>query len=404
MSDATGQGATPGPSSTRFSRRGLLAGGLGVAGLAIGAGGSAAAFELHARRRAAAEVPAPSPPAPVRSFRSRADLSPPRVQMTLTDTPTTDAFLLAPTPGPGGAPGQPGLMILDGRGQLTWFRPMAPSFANFRVQSYRGQPVLTWWQGQVSPAGFGQGTGVIADTSYRQVATINGANGLAADLHELVLTPEGTALVTAYGQTVGPGTTFAWQHDARAHGNGEVTLFDDGASPPVAPQSRALRLAVDPTMRTATLTTAFTHPARLLAQSQGNFQRLADGGGIVGWGSEPYFSHFDSRGDLVRDGRMPTNMESYRAFRSPWSAAPSGVPDIATEGTTAGAAVYVSWNGATRSRCGRCSLAPTGGRSNPAVPCPRAGSRPRSRSTRTGGTWPCAASTGTAPSSPPRTS
>ena len=340
-------------------------------------------------------------------------------------------------------------MILDGRGQLTWFRPMA-SFANFRVQSYRGQPVLTWWQGEVSAAGFGQGTGVIADTSYRQVATIGGANGLAADLHELVLTPDGTTLVTAYGQTVadlravggpaagavyfgavqkidiatgsflfewrsidhvavdetqvtigtgpldyfhinsidvdpedgnllisarntwaiykidrttgavvwrlggkrsdfsmGPETSFAWQHDARAHGNGEVTLFDDGAAPPVAPQSRALRLAVDATARTATLTTAFTHPARLLAQSQGNFQRLADGGGIVGWGSEPYFSHFDAQGDLVRDGRMPTNMESYRAFRSPWSAAPSGVPDIATEGTTAAAAVYVSWNGAT---------------------------------------------------------
>ena len=258
--------------------------------------------------------------------------------------------------------------------------------------------MLTWWQGEVSPAGFGQGTGVIADTSYRQVATIGGANGLAADLHELVLTPEGTALVTAYGQTVadlravggpaagavyfgavqeidiatgsslfewrsidhvavdetqvtigtgpldyfhinsidvdpedgnllisarntwaiykidrttgavvwrlggkrsdfsmGPETSFAWQHDARAHGNGELTLFDDGAAPPVAPQSRALRLAVDATARTATLTTAFTHPARLLAQSQGNFQRLADGGGIVGWGSEPYFSHFDRK-------------------------------------------------------------------------------------------------------------
>ena len=45
---------------------------------------------------------------------------------------------------------------------------------------------------------------------------------------------------------------------------------------------------------------------------------------------------------------MPTNVESYRAFRSPWLAVPSGVPDIATEGdAVGGAAVYVSCNGAT---------------------------------------------------------
>jgi hypothetical protein len=147
---------------------------------------------------------------------------------------------------------------------------------------------------------------------------------------------------------MGAGTTFAWQHDAHAYGNGEVTLFDDGAAPAVAPQSRALQLSLDTTARTAQLTKAFAHPARLLAESQGNFQRLADGGAIVGWGSEPYFSHFDSQGELVRDGRMPTNAESYRAFRSPWSAVPSGAPDIATEGdAVGGAAVYVSWNGAT---------------------------------------------------------
>jgi hypothetical protein len=150
---------------------------------------------------------------------------------------------------------------------------------------------------------------------------------------------------------MGPGTTFAWQHDARAHGGGVLTLFDDGAAPEVEPQSRALLLAVDEKARTVNLTRAFTHPARLVSESQGNFQLLADGGALVGWGSEPYFSHFDRAGVLVRDGRMPTNIESYRAFRSPWSGTPSGVPDIATEGdATGGAAVYVSWNGATEVR------------------------------------------------------
>jgi hypothetical protein len=41
-------------------------------------------------------------------------------------------------------------------------------------------------------------------------------------------------------------------------------------------------------------------------------------------------------------------MESYRAYRAPWSATPADVPAIATEGdAVGGAAVYVSWNGAT---------------------------------------------------------
>ena len=40
---------------------------------------------------------------------------------------------------------------------------------------------------------------------------------------------------------MGPGTVFAWQHDARFHEHGRlISLFDDGADPKVEPQSRAL--------------------------------------------------------------------------------------------------------------------------------------------------------------------
>jgi hypothetical protein len=122
--------------------------------------------------------------------------------MTLTGTPTTEVFLVTPNFGasaPGG--GQQGLTILDGRGDLTWFLPLAVGFSNLQVQAYQGQPVLTWWQGVIDPAGFGAGTGVIADSSYREVATVKAANGLAANLHELVLTPQGTALITAFAPT-----------------------------------------------------------------------------------------------------------------------------------------------------------------------------------------------------------
>src|SRR5262249_29957762 len=119
----------------------------------------------------------------------------------------TEMFLFTPNFGPGATgTSQQGLMILNGRGELTWFQPLQPAFANLRVQAYQGQPVLTWWHGAFNSAGFGQGTGVIADTPYHQIPAATGATGLAGDLHEFVLTPQGTALITAYGQgTAGLG-------------------------------------------------------------------------------------------------------------------------------------------------------------------------------------------------------
>ena len=69
--------------------------------------------------------------------------------------------------------------------------------ADLRVQRYLGRPVLTWWQGY-SGAGVGAGEDEIYDSSYRRVAEVRAGNGLTADLHEFRLTPQGTALITAY--------------------------------------------------------------------------------------------------------------------------------------------------------------------------------------------------------------
>jgi hypothetical protein len=57
--------------------------------------------------------------------------------------------------------------------------------------------VLTWWQGY-SGAGVGAGEDMIYDSSYRQVAVVRAGNGLTADLHEFRLSPQDTALITAY--------------------------------------------------------------------------------------------------------------------------------------------------------------------------------------------------------------
>jgi Arylsulfotransferase (ASST) len=96
--------------------------------------------------------------------------------------------------------GTPGPMITEQNGSLVWFKPLpaGDSSTNMQVQQYQGKPVLTWWQGRILEVGFGQGVDEIYDTSYRHVATVRAGNGYHADLHEIRLTPEGTAWVDEF--------------------------------------------------------------------------------------------------------------------------------------------------------------------------------------------------------------
>jgi hypothetical protein len=105
-------------------------------------------------------------------------------------------FFLAPYQGSG----SPGPMIVDQSGALVWFHPLpaGQEATNFSVQRYQGRPALSWWQGRIIEAGFGQGEEVIYDSSYRRVATVRGGNGYQADLHAVHLTPQGTAWIDAF--------------------------------------------------------------------------------------------------------------------------------------------------------------------------------------------------------------
>ena len=133
----------------------------------------------------------------IQGFRSRPDLQPPAVTVTASSPAVApgDEFV-APYDGPG----QSGPMILDSSGGLVWFKALRKytSATNLRVQEYAGKPVLTWWQGDISVHGFGQGEDVILDNAYAQIARVRAGNGLQADLHDFQLTPQGTALITAY--------------------------------------------------------------------------------------------------------------------------------------------------------------------------------------------------------------
>ncbi|HTR88791.1 MAG TPA: arylsulfotransferase family protein [Solirubrobacteraceae bacterium] len=140
----------------------------------------------------------PGDPGAVQHYVSAPTLTPSSVTVT---TPARagaspgDLFL-APYQGEG----SPGPMITEQNGQLVWFHPLpaGEEATNFQVQSYEGQPVLTWWQGRILRVGFGQGEDEIYDSSYRPVARVRAGNGYRADLHEIRLTPQGTAWIDSF--------------------------------------------------------------------------------------------------------------------------------------------------------------------------------------------------------------
>ncbi len=392
----------------------------------------------------------------VQTFKSRPDLEPASVTVTKHGATGDGDIFLDPQWGPV----QDGPMILDPNGNLLWFDNMKgekgdDSASDFMVQSYHGQRVLTWWQGHMV-AGIGVGQDIIFNSAYQQIATVSAGNGLAADLHEFRLTPQGTALVIAdypvmmnasavrgassnavvmdsvvqeidiptglvlfqwdsldhipitdtytpppknphnpfdvyhlnsvlvdddgnlllsarntwagykvnrlTGQVMWelggrhnsfkllPDTYWAWQHDIepRAQNDQYLTIFDDEASPQIHPQSRAIKVKLNLKHMTARMVGLDEHAGPLLANYEGNYEQLGNGDNFIGWGQQPYFSDYNSRGQQVFDAHLNSFSASYRAYRFHWTGVPATLPALATapRGRTK-MAVWMSWNGAT---------------------------------------------------------
>lgn len=110
--------------------------------------------------------------------------------------------------------GQTGALIMDHAGNPVWFRPLDSIYkqnSDFKVQYYKGKPVLTMWQGTISgtqsanpnlPAGDPEPGAYfqIINQNYKVIKKLTAQKGYTADVHEFTITKRNTALFTAVKQ------------------------------------------------------------------------------------------------------------------------------------------------------------------------------------------------------------
>ncbi|HZU59966.1 MAG TPA: arylsulfotransferase family protein [Solirubrobacteraceae bacterium] len=190
--------------SAHLSRRRFLQVAGGVAGAAAAGAG---AFEVVQQLGGGVRTSLPAMPVsasgPVRAFHSRPDLRPPAIAVTHPLNLDPGYLFMGPQALFGN---QPGALAVDRQGEPVWFRPVSsgtrPWATTVGPSTYRGEPVLAWWEGELVSADLGRGQAVIVDRSYREVARVQAANGRQMDFHEFQLTPQGTALFTCYPEAV----------------------------------------------------------------------------------------------------------------------------------------------------------------------------------------------------------
>jgi hypothetical protein len=166
-------------------------------GASTGPASTPGAFALVAGSTAAAPSPSPAPsaaPGKRRKFRSRPDLTPPEVELRTAARGVAPGYIFYT---PGNGTGVDGPTIVDDDGELVWSRAgSGRAVADFRVVQYQGRPALAWWEGTLN-GGIGSGDFVILDARYREIGRLEAGTGVAADLHELQMSPQGTALFFA---------------------------------------------------------------------------------------------------------------------------------------------------------------------------------------------------------------
>ncbi|KAJ9658263.1 hypothetical protein H2198_003836 [Neophaeococcomyces mojaviensis] len=166
------------------------------------------------------------------------------------------------------------------------------------------------------------------------------------------------------------GLNWSYQHDARwlsQNASTDIISFFDNASNGFnqsASHSAGYIIKLDHTADPPTVSLLQSYPAPEdipISASQGNIQILkpgnwANSNTFIGWGSQPYVTEHDSRGNVVYRANIAANGKmNYRAFKFNITLSPMDSPALYTYALDANAntVYYMSWNGATEVRSWR---------------------------------------------------
>ncbi|KAK3353752.1 ASST-domain-containing protein [Lasiosphaeria hispida] len=141
-------------------------------------------------------------------YRSRPDLTPPRLNITIPATDEVGPGFIFVTPypsfeGPRAGPEQSAAYIFRDNGDLVWssLGYLAGWIGNLQAVRYKGRPVLQAFQGTLDPYhGHGFGTAVLLDQSYQQIATVQSLSRLVS-IHEFRIVDERTAIFEIFQPT-----------------------------------------------------------------------------------------------------------------------------------------------------------------------------------------------------------
>ena len=183
-----------GPGADHSARHGLLSrrrvlGLVGAGVVGVAGAGSAAGYAVgrtQERRRVEAVAAASKAPAAPPVFSVVVDQPGQAAgDVFLTDMGETAATLIA-----------------DNGGNALWTSAGAKSYANMRLQTYQGRPVITWWESHATGlAAYADGQTVIEDVAHNVVARVQKHGEVSPDEHEFWITPRGTAYIVSYVRT-----------------------------------------------------------------------------------------------------------------------------------------------------------------------------------------------------------
>lgn len=141
-------------------------------------------------------------------FKSRTDLAPPRLNITIPATADVETGYLFVAPFAGQwaepqfhGPRQEGPYIFRDDGELVWsgYGYYSIWAANFQAARWKGQDVLFSFEGDHNPAyGHGHGHATILNQHYETVRELRAGNHKLMDKHEFHIIDERTALIQVY--------------------------------------------------------------------------------------------------------------------------------------------------------------------------------------------------------------